>query len=244
MMASRTRILGLSLLCATLVLAATPPIEKGVMKGRVIDSGGQPLAGVEVVADNRQFYNTNVVGLTGAKGFYRLDVRNPVGTWHATAQLKRKLNGQSYTFDLHPENDADFAGVDGGVRNFTWKLSGERPDGGRYGSPVIVYASLDNPYYIDTSNLELTLKPVGPLPDGSSGKTIVGKVISTGDGDAVADLPVARYEISARYLDPTAGPMSLVIRKRYDEQYAASVVADFKVIMPSVQNIEVEVKSP
>lgn len=240
---AQTKSLSLALFCTLLLGAAAGP-EAGVMKGRVTDAAGQPLAGVEVVADNRQLYNTNVVTLTDAKGYYRADVRRPIGTWHATAQLQRKVNGKTFHFDLHSENDADFAGNEGAIRNFTWKLSGERPDGGDYGSPVVAYGSLTNPYYIDTANVELTLVPVGPLPDGSAGTTIVSKLQSTGDGSAVPDVPVGRYTISARYLDPAQGALPLLIRKRYSEEYAASVVADFEITMPTVQMIEVEVQSP
>jgi hypothetical protein len=231
-------------LLAALLLTAPLAAEPYVMQGQVRDSHGKPVANAEVVADNRQFYNTNAVTRTDAQGRYRVEVRRPVGTWHATAQVQRKFNGQNFTFDLHPDNDNDFDGKQGATRNFTWKLRGERRDGGRYGSPVIVYKSLNNPYDIDITNVELTLKPVGPLPDGSAGQTIVGKVQPSGDGDAVPDVPVARYEISARYLDPAQGPLPLTIRKRHSEAWTPSVVADFKITMPTVQNIEVEVQSP
>lgn len=239
----KTQLLGVLLLSGPL-LAAAGGVEPGFMKGRVVDAAGKPVTGVEVVADNRQFYNTNALVRTDAQGRYRVEVRRPVGTWHATAQVKRKLNGQTFRFDLHPDNDEDFNGRDGAVRNFTWKLRGERPDGGRYGSPVIVYRSLSNPYDIDVNNVELTLKPVGPLPDGSAGLTIVAKPTPTGDGDAVTDVPVARYEITARYLDPAQGALPLLVRRCNAENYAPSVVADFKITMPTVQNIEVEVQSP
>lgn len=237
------RALSLALL-ASILIGAGPAKEPGVMKGRVLDSAGQPLAGVEVVADNTLFYNTNAIGVSDAKGFYRIDVSRPKGTWNATAQIKRQVSGKPFTFDLHPDNSQVFAGTDGAVRNFTWKLRGKRPDGGNYGSSVLVYGDLGNSFWLDTTKVELTLEPVGPLADGSQGQPVVAQVVQTPDGDAVVDIPVARYTISGRYLDPEQGALPLQLRKRYTQQYSPKVELDFESQMPGVNFIEVEVRTP
>jgi hypothetical protein len=117
------------------------------------------------------YYNTNAIGVTDANGRYRIEVRQPAGSWHATAQLEKKFNGKTFTFDLAPNSDDPFAGSSGAIRNFTWKLTGERPDGTHYGSMVIAYADF---FQVDLSlaNVELTLEPVGALVDGSTGRWI------------------------------------------------------------------------
>ena len=220
-------------------------LEPGFLTGKVTDSSGKPLPNVTVFADNTLLYNTNATGVTDANGNYRINVSRPVGTWHATAQLKRQIQGKTYTFDLHPNDDNPFAGNQGAVRNFTWKLHGQRPDGGRYyGSSVIAYGALDNPFYIDTSNVELLLEPVTPLADGSVGKPIVSRLQSTADGSAVVDVPLARYKVSARYLDPEQGQIPLWVRLRNEGDYQPSLTTDFKTVMSSIHHIEVEVRTP
>jgi len=230
----------LSLLLVTGVWGAPQP---NVLKGQVKDSRGVPLAGVKVFADNTLLYNTNAIAVSDAAGKYSVSVARPAGTWHATAQIERTLNGQKYVFPLHPDSDDVFAGNLGAVRNFVWKLQGERPEGGHYGGKVIGYGVLSNPFYIETGKVELTLEPQGNLVDGSVGKTISGALQRTPDGDAIVDVPVARYKITARYLDPeNAGP--LLVRLRNQGEFGPQVVADFKVITTTVHHIEVEVKSP
>lgn len=78
--------------------------EKNVVKGKATDTAGKPLAGVEVVADNQVLYDSNVVGVTGTDGTYRLELGQAATTWNASARLKRDFNGRSYTFELHPSN--------------------------------------------------------------------------------------------------------------------------------------------
>ena len=242
-MKTSLRALSVTLLAGVL-LGAGPAKEPGVMKGRVTDSAGNPLAGAQVVADNTLLYNSNAIAVSDAKGYYRVDVSRPAGTWNATAQLKRQVGGKPFTFDLHPDNSQVFAGTDGAVRNFTWKLRGKRPDGGNYGSPVLVYGDLGNSFWLDTTKVELTLEPLGPLADGSPGQTIVAKIVQTPDGDAVPDVPLARYAISGRYLDPERGALPLQIRKRNTESYATRAELDFEAQMAGVNRIEVDVRTP
>ena len=68
--------------------------EPNVLKGQARDSRGMPLTGVKVYADNTLLYNTNAIAVTDAAGKYSVKVGKPAGTWHATAQIERKLNGQ------------------------------------------------------------------------------------------------------------------------------------------------------
>jgi hypothetical protein len=215
-----------------------PQQSAGMMVGTVLDSAGKPIQGAKVYADHTQYYNTNGIGVTDANGNYQINVSQPVGSWHATAQITKLFNGQTYTFDLDPNNDDPFSGTTGAVRNFTWKLSGKRPDGFDYGQRVVAYADFSQ-FEIDMNQVELTLQPVGALPDGSTGKTIRATLSHTADGDAISDVPLARYKITAKLAS-----QALQVRVRNQGQYLDSVTTDFYSILPTVHRIEIEVNRP
>src|SRR5687768_14452259 len=56
---------------------ATPSAFR--VRGRVTDTQGRPLAGVDVVVDNTLLFNTSVSARTDADGTYRVQV--PAGSW-------------------------------------------------------------------------------------------------------------------------------------------------------------------
>ncbi len=195
----------------------------GYVTGKVVDTQGRPLEGVEIVIDNTLFYNTNLLTNTDAKGAYR--VKTPNGSWQATAEIRRTYNGKSYRLDLAPDNSNAFAGDEGAVRNFEWRLSGEKPDnpGAFYGGSVEVSGEVGKGPY-DAENIEFTFTPVGPLIDGSAGKTLV-LPYDTYYG-RIPDVPIGRYRITAVY-KPTGTRLKL--RNRVNGTYAAdgAVTMDF-----------------
>ena len=174
----------------------------GFVRGTVVDAAGRPLAGVQVFADNTLYYNANAIGVTDAQGRYRVDVREPIGTWHVSARLERTYHGRTYEFDLHPDNDAAFPGVDGAVRNFEWRLSGATPTGDDYGARAYVYvnASADGTVHPAYSDVEVTFTPDGPLPDGSAGTPVTARL----ETFRVEDVPLGRYVVTADHA-PAAG---------------------------------------
>ena len=205
--------------CGQNTAPTQPGLEPGIVKGTVVDAQGKPLAGVEVVANNTQFYNANILGKTDAQGRYRLQLT--AGSWQMTASFMRDYNGQSYRVELTPDNDAAFAGTEGAVRNFKWIARGEA----RQGS-VFVYSDITIEL-LDSEHIELTLVPVGPLLDGSIGKTIVGKLKVTPDGDGLTDVPLGRYKIGARYLKPGEEGL-LEVKPRKSGSYGDTLTADFQ----------------
>ncbi len=214
-------------------------IEPGVLKGRVVDEKGAPLAGVEVVADNQLLYNSNLITVTDADGFYRVETDH-AATFHATATVTRSYNGQRFSLALAPDDDSPFAGPTGAVRNFTWKLTGERPDGlGVYGNSVIIYLDTADPQdpqaYLQDENVELTLTPEGPLADGSQGSVITRASSRTGDGSGVHDVPLGRYRITATY-----DGRPLRVRQRNVGEYAPEYVGDFQTVMTGVYRIDLD----
>jgi hypothetical protein len=181
-----------------------------VVTGTVRDAAGRPLAGVQVFADNTLFYNTNAIGVTDAQGRYRIDVSQPIGTWRMSAQLTREFEGRTYRFNPQPTVNDAFAGVDGAVRDFTWRLDGRTPSGGHYGARVYTRVlPVGFLYDSDDNHVEITMTPVGPLVDGSTGtpRTI------RGDSDFAAyHVPLGRYRITARYAPPGVPPRDAVLR--------------------------------
>jgi hypothetical protein len=198
-------------------------LEPYIVKGKVTDNTGVPLAGIEVVANNTQFYDANAVGTTDANGNYRIELTS--GSWQMTASMMREFNGQMYRVELTPDTTAPFAGSEGAIRNFTWQSSGGEA---RQGS-VFVYSDI-TVELLDYQYIELTLEPQGPLLDGRMGQTITGMLSATPDGDGLTDVPLGRYKITARYLLPGESPAILEIKPRRgdDSQYADSLTADFE----------------
>jgi Carboxypeptidase regulatory-like domain len=202
-----------------------PSPSAGLVTGTIVDAAGRPLAGVRVVADNTLFYDSNVTGTTDAQGRYRLDLGRVPATWHMTAQVSRTYNGQEYTFDLHPDSDADFSGLDGAVRNFDWRLTGKRPEltDGYYGGTVYAHIDIFHwPDDADARDIEFTFTPVGPLVDGSTGPSLT---LRAADGSRIPDVPVGKYTVTARLAPQGAAARPLTIRLATGGAYASAVTA-------------------
>lgn len=201
---------------------ANPAIEKGVIKGRVTDTRGNGIANIKLVIEHTVYYGKYVFATTDQNGYYRTSVPN--GSWQVTSQLERGLNGQTYRFDLHPDDPSEFAGISGAIRNFTWKLQGAKPGGGYYGSSVAIYPEPGTS--LKLSDVEITLIPVGMLADGSTGSVITSSLTDIGGGeDGIPDIPIAKYRITAR--NKTSNT-ALQIRLRNSGNYANSVEGIFK----------------
>lgn len=186
-------------------------IEKKVVKGRVTDATGKPLANVKVVIENTVFYASYIYTVTNTAGYYRVAV--PKGSWKASVKIDKPFEGKLYHFDLHPDNEAPFAGSDGAIRNFSWKLNNEKPDGtGFYGGQVAVYSQPGSSFGMN--EVELTLTPNGLLADGSKGKTITKTLIDIGGGeDGIRDVPIGKYNITARNTT-TGKPLQVRLRNK------------------------------
>ncbi len=194
--------------------------EPYTVAGRVTDSQGKPLAGIEVFADSTAYDNTNLYGVPNADGDYRIELGGITpGSWRVGAYLEREFHGSTFRYSLHPDTAAVFAGVDGAIRNLQWRLSGEPPEGGFYGGRIYAY---EEGFMLDMESVELTLTPVGPLIDGSSG---VSRTSFLERGLEITDVPVGNYRVTARYL-PGDGPATdLLIRLRDTGVYAESITA-------------------
>ncbi|MEU8133998.1 carboxypeptidase regulatory-like domain-containing protein [Streptodolium elevatio] len=208
-------------------------VEPGVVKGRVVGTDGKPIANAEIVVDNQLLYDSNLVLATDAHGEYRAELPPIAATYRVTASFKTSYEGEKATFPLAPDDDAAFAGNQGAVRDFTWKLTGKRDDmpDMYYGGSVTYYLGATNPVddsYADSANVRLMLTPVGPLVDGSAGKPVTTEPEQTGNGWEVRDVPVGRYRITAVYAaDGRRQPLKVQLRNS-GKPFAAEVTAVFE----------------
>jgi hypothetical protein len=213
--------------------------------GTVRDGAGRPIAGAQVVADHMLYQAVYVLGTTDAEGRYRLDLGQQIGSWRVNASLLRSYHGRTYRVPLHSDTDVPFAGIDGAVRHFTWRLTGETHQGTAYGVPAWVYvnASPDNTVdLVRYPDVEMTFTPVGPLIDGSAGQRVVVRLT---DGFRVEDLPLGRYAVTARWVPADGAPRAMAVRVRGTDAYTASAVADWPADSDGrVEVLELEVRVP
>lgn len=160
------------------------------------------------------------------------------GSWYVRATIDVQYDNRTFTLDLYPDNSKAFAGTEGAVRNFQWKLSGARPTdfgaSGYYGGSIEIVGGWD---FFEVDGVELTLKPVAPLIDGSTGQTIT----ENPEGDVLEDVSIGRYEISARYV-PENRPMRIRIRNK-EQEYSAAVTDSFEPIYPgATENYKITVE--
>lgn len=208
------------------------PAQAGYVTGKIVDEQGHPIVRAEVVADNTLFYNTNVIGYTDASGTYRLDIRQPVGTWHVTATMTLNYEGQTIPIDLVPESDEVLAGTVGGVRNFTFK-----PAATQYGNLGLVNIRTGIGFYGDPGEMTVTLKSVGTLADGSSNKTIAAKPVQSGDGYIIKNVMYGTYLATVSYQG-----QDLFVRKAvssgpdatYGKSFTGGFWRDFHALRPTM----------
>lgn len=189
--------------------AMQPQAEKGWVAGTVSDAAGKPLGGVQVFIDG--IGDNNVFITTKDDGTYR--ARVAFGAYRAFATMQRDYNGQTYKIDLKPDTTDSFDAEDGGIRNFTWALTGKKaaPDMGEFGAFVYVNVGTDYFYVEDQDNITYTLTPVGPLIDGSTIPPIVrkGGAPRSAEYGKILDLPTGRYTITGVYAPPGKKPQTL-----------------------------------
>lgn len=204
--------------------------EDGYATGKVTDIQGNPLAGVEIAVENTLVgHHASSNGVTDSKGNYKVKIPN-VGTFHTSAYLNREFNGRQYKLALHCEANDPF-GNEGGVRNFVWKLSGQKPVAieGFYGATLEIHN--EPGYYIDQEDIIFMFTPVGKLIDGSIGAplTLHSGLPQTLTYGYVVDIPLGKYNVSASYHGT-----SLKLKKLDSNQpYSNTTVVEFEQILSS-----------
>lgn len=212
-----------------------------VVTGTVTTAAGEPLASVEMFADNTLFYDSNILGYTDAEGRYRIELPASIpGTWNVGGYVRTTYHGVRFDLRLHPLLDQAVVASEGGVRDFVWQLTGPVPEGDYfYGEDVWVYEyDFAGELWID--DVELTFTPLEPLIDGSVIEPFTRRPV----GSMIADVPLGYYRVTARYLPEGESPTDLVITVRFDDAPATSVDAAFKDSMSYGTVMELEVGLP
>jgi hypothetical protein len=204
--------------------------KPGTITGKITNADGTPIAGANVVVDNTLFYNSNILTTTNNEGKYEAQLP-VVGTYVTTATIVKQLNGKSYTLDLHPEHTEALSN-EGGVRNFSFRLTGKKPEGSSsyYGGTVSINSVLGSEIG-DPENIEFTLVPVGNLIDGSAGSTLKIKAGApyTAEYGYLVDIPLGRYNMQATYMKDNT-KVSLKLRKHFDSSsvFSTTFQLDFE----------------
>lgn len=203
--------------------------KAGYVIGTVTDPQGKPLSRATVYIDHTVITGNGPEVSTKTDGSYQVQLLGGIGEWIAKGYMLKQYNNRIYKLLLDPENPEPFTAEEKPVRNFQWKLTGHVPDLSLdlyYGGTVEMYRDPNVDGLNDNENIEFTLTPVGPLIDGSAGKTL--KVQSAKRYNTfLKDIPIGRYKISAVY-KPT-GEQLLVCDAWTDGDYnyQPSVTLDF-----------------
>src|SRR5258706_1897645 len=201
-----------------------PGAKPGHLTGKLSDARGGPLSNVTVSVfgfSDKGEPVTREVKLKGSASEY--DIPLPDGKSNAPiARIGVDYNGRWY--------DLPLAAVDGTrewaeqkepargmVRDFTWRISGRAPSGeadsplGYWGGTIQFDKAGD---LGDGATIEITLKPDGPLIDGSAGQTLTFTrklPWKKFEDHYLLDIPLGKYTASAKKLFGTnPKPLRLV----------------------------------
>lgn len=208
----------------------TPPTPN-VVEGRVTLSDGRPVRGatIRVAGATGAARGTTRTATTDAAGRYRVAV--PLGHYNVDGFADITYDGQTYQeFWLDRVN----AGCDrvmsdkGIVRNFVLRLSGPKrcTNGSSPNNPNSyngAYITAMSSAFPADAVITFTLRPVGPLADGSRGQVLTmrrtGAALQKGGGPIdetsfLYDIPLGRYRMSAeaRYADGSRRGVTLELR--------------------------------
>ncbi|MDB5045588.1 MAG: hypothetical protein JWQ08_1638 [Deinococcus sp.] len=194
-----------------------------VLKGTVKNPAGQPIAGVEVWADNTLYANMNALGKTDAQGHFVIPLpKDQLGTWRAGSRYRTVYQNQAYELDLRVSDESAFSADKGAVRDFTLLTSGPRGDH-YWGGTVWAYISTRGGNF-EAKSVEYTLTPIGPLIDGSAGQVLKRRV----DGNTIVDIPIGKYRVTARYVPKEGAAVDMLLKSPQLDEWGPSYVITFR----------------
>lgn len=183
--------------------AATPvdtTVPQGSVTGKVVTAQNVPLPAVKITIEHTVWHASYLFAASNAQGAYRVDLpADPAGDWTAKAQLTKTAYGNTYKFDLDPDKTAAFNRSSGATRNFVWRLSGQRPNGGSYGAHVDLYQFGTD---ADMTKIKLVFTPYpgeATLIDGTGATTFERTVEDVAGTFMVKDVPIGKYTVKAVY---------------------------------------------
>jgi hypothetical protein len=189
-----------------------PPVVSGepnTVIGTIVDTQGQPMAGVKVRAENPNGYNMHIEGTSDANGKYKLKISS-IGGWKIYAWKEVQYEGRNYNLRLGMKNDADYDAFSTDdntvVKDFVWKLSGRIPDrsasndyGMGYFGASLYFVNLNDGLKLPAgTKVTVTLTPENGAKylDGTPATTVVTKsftIGSGGDNYYIGDIKVSSY---------------------------------------------------
>lgn len=206
-----------------------PSGKAGYVVGKVTDPQGRPLAQATIFTDNTILKGRGSETTSGSDGSYKIALVVGAGQWTAKGYMLKQYNDHVYKINLDPANPDSFSEDEKPVRNFQWKLSGHIPDLSLdlyYGGTMEMSRDLNANDLRDNENIEFTFTPVGPLIDGSAGKTLTLRAKKRYD-TYLKDIPMGRYKVTAVY-KPTGEALRVCdYYNDFDYNYAPSVTVDF-----------------
>jgi len=215
-----------------------PVTKKGLVSGVVTDAQKGPVKDARITIEHTVWYNSYLLASSDKEGKYQVSLPDdPAGDWMAKAQLTKTAYGQTYQFDLEPDK-ADAFNKAGAVRNFTWKLSGQRPGGtGYYGAHVDLYQFGAD---VDLTKVKLSFTPFAgetSLIDGTAAASFERPVEEVAGTFMVKDVPIGKYTVKAIY----AGKKLLLNNRHIDdinEESKTVVFGKFGYLGETEYNIE------
>ena len=224
----------------------TGSVEAAMVKGRVTDAQGQPLAGIDIFAEAFSPVPQTGTAVTGADGRYRIALdRAKPGVFFVSAQRPFLYNGQRISLPFEPVDTSEFTQIEGAVRDFVWPgLGGTLGTGAATTSTLFIDGRFSSVW--EAERTEVTLEPQTPLLDGSTGATLVGHPVNGPEGVGLYAVPYARYLVTARYDDAERGWVQMCVREQGDTTHpngALSAVADFRPVY-SILTLELELGVP
>lgn len=242
------RALGSVLLICVLVLAGGSPGaaagQANVVSGTVRTADGRPLAGatIRVSGATGAARGTTVRTTSDRSGNYRVEV--PPGDYDVDAFYDLAFDGQTYR-ELWLDRTNDGCGRQlsqaGIVRHFVLRLSGplrctanfdpNEPTSYAGGALHVTPGSLP-----PTAKVRFTLTPIGPLADGSKGRTLTfertGTMLTRGGGRLgetgwLHDIPLGRYRVSADVTPSGGESRALVLRDNTGGAAATAIEISF-----------------
>ncbi|MFC5408676.1 carboxypeptidase-like regulatory domain-containing protein [Larkinella bovis] len=202
--------------------------QSGYLVGKVTDPQGKPLARATIYTENTVIKGRGAEVKSATDGSYKIQLMKDMGQWVVRGYILKEYNDRVYKILLDPENPDSFSENEKPVRHFQWKLTGHIPDVSLdqyYGGTAEMFLDPNADGLVDNENVEFTFTPVGPLIDGSTGKTLklrAKKRYNT----SLKDIPLGRYTVTAVY-KPTGEKLRVTDAWGDDLLYKESVTLDF-----------------
>lgn len=226
-------------------LPEVPGMKKGIVSGVVTDAKNLPVKDAGITIEHTVWYNSYLFASSDHDGKYQVSLPDdPAGDWTAKAQILKNAYGQTYKFDLEPDKTGAFNKASGAVRNFKWRLSGQRPGGsGYYGAHVDLYPFGTD---VDMTKVKLLFTPFPgetSLIDGTTAASFERPVEEVAGTFMAKDVPIGKYTVKIVYTGK-----KLLLNNRYtddiDEESKTVVFGKYGYLGETEYNIAFYITEP